>query len=314
VKGDNRRVTGAHEAKKGNTMHKLLLGTTALAALAIPSIAAADGPYVGVEGGVTLPRSTDLDVILNNTSASPTTSTTYNDGYDVKYKTGWNVDALAGYKLGLLRLEAEGGYQRAPIKSVTASPTLLSAVSTASGTTATEANLGIGNRMGVTYLTANALLDGSLGGGFGVYAGGGVGRAWASFSGDKDNAMALTGIAGVRYAVTPNVDLGMKYQYLHTGKLDFSDAFAVNGVNYTSQASGHYNSHNILASLVYNFNAPEAAAPIPAAAPAPPPPPPAPATQTCPDGSVILATSACPAPPPPPPPPPAPTERGERGR
>ncbi len=35
----------------------------------------------------------------------------------------------------------------------------------------------------------------------------------------------------------------------------------------------------------------------------PPPPPPPPATQTCPDGSVILATDACPVPPPPPPPP-----------
>ena len=49
-----------------------------------------------------------------------------------------------------------------------------------------------------------------------------------------------------------------------------------------------------------------------AAPPPPPPPPPAPppATQTCADGSVILATDACPvAPPPPPPPPPAP-ERG----
>jgi iron complex outermembrane receptor protein len=46
------------------------------------------------------------------------------------------------------------------------------------------------------------------------------------------------------------------------------------------------------------------------APPPPPPPPPPPATQTCPDGSVILATDACPAPPPlPPPPPPAP-ERG----
>jgi len=46
------------------------------------------------------------------------------------------------------------------------------------------------------------------------------------------------------------------------------------------------------------------------AAPPPPPPPPPPATQTCPDGSVILATDACPAPPPPPPPPPPAPERG----
>jgi iron complex outermembrane receptor protein len=45
-------------------------------------------------------------------------------------------------------------------------------------------------------------------------------------------------------------------------------------------------------------------------APAAPPPPAAPATQTCADGSVILATAACPAPPPPPPPPAPAPERG----
>jgi iron complex outermembrane receptor protein len=50
-------------------------------------------------------------------------------------------------------------------------------------------------------------------------------------------------------------------------------------------------------------------APPPAAAPPPPPPPP-PATQTCADGSVVLATEACPVPPPPPPPPPPAPERG----
>ena len=50
--------------------------------------------------------------------------------------------------------------------------------------------------------------------------------------------------------------------------------------------------------------------PPPASSPPPPPPPEAPATQTCPDGSVILATDACPAPPPPPPPPAPEPERG----
>jgi hypothetical protein len=55
------------------------------------------------------------------------------------------------------------------------------------------------------------------------------------------------------------------------------------------------------------------AAPVaapPPVAPPPPPPPPPPATQTCADGSVILATEACPVPPPPPPPPPPAPERG----
>jgi opacity protein-like surface antigen len=295
-------------------MRKYLMAATMLGAIAGPAFAAANGPYVGIEGGVTFPRSTDLDVILNDTSATPPTTATFGDGYNVDYKTGWNVDAIAGYKLGLLRLEAEGGYQRASVKNLGIDPALLANLSTASGAAATAADLGVGSRLGVKYLTANALLDGDFGGGFGAYAGAGVGRAWASFSGDKDNAMALLGVAGVRYAVSPNVDVGLKYQYLHTGKLDFSDAFTVNDVNFTTSARGNYNSHNLLASLVYNFNAPAAApAPIPAAAPAPPPPAAAPETQTCPDGSVVLATSSCPTPPPPPPAPPAPVERGERG-
>ena len=54
----------------------------------------------------------------------------------------------------------------------------------------------------------------------------------------------------------------------------------------------------------------EVAEAAPVIAPPPPPPPAPPATQTCADGSVILATEACPAPPPPPPPPPPAPERG----
>jgi iron complex outermembrane receptor protein len=50
--------------------------------------------------------------------------------------------------------------------------------------------------------------------------------------------------------------------------------------------------------------------PVPAAPLAPPPPAPE-ATQTCADGTVVLATAACPVPPPPPPPPAAKPERGE---
>jgi hypothetical protein len=201
------------------------------------------------------------------------------------------------------------------VKSLGVSTPLITDVGTAADTTATAGDFSVGNHIGIKTLMANALLDGDFGGGFGGYVGGGAGRAWANFSGDSDSAWAFQGIAGLRYALTPNIDAGVKYRYFHTAKLNFNDAFAVNGVPFTTTASGNYDSHSVLASLVYNFNSRgPALAPIPAAAPAPPPPPPpeAPATQTCPDGSVILATSACPAPPPPPPP--APVERGERGR
>jgi opacity protein-like surface antigen len=297
-------------------MRKYALATTVLAALASPALAAASGPYVGVEGGATFPQSTNFDVILNNTTANPpTTTTTYTSGYNQGYKTGYDVDLLAGYKLGLLRLEVEGGYKRSPIKSFTVSGPLLTDVGTASGVPVTATNFLPGNNIGVTTLMANALLDSDIGGSrFGAYAGGGIGEAWASEAGAKSNAMAYQGIAGLRYAVSDHIDAGLKYRYLHTDKLNLNGAFAVNGTNYTTTASGNYDSHSVLASLVYNFNSrAHEMTPIPAAVEAPPPPPPAaPSTQTCPDGSVILATSECPAPPPPPPP--APVERGERGR
>lgn len=63
------------------------------------------------------------------------------------------------------------------------------------------------------------------------------------------------------------------------------------------------------ASFKFGGRTPPPPPPAPVVAPPPPPPPP-PATQTCPDGSVVLATEACPAPPPPPPPPPPAPERG----
>ena len=287
-------------------MRKLLMAATASFALATPALAAAQGPYVGIEGGVTFPRSSDLDVILNNT-------TTYDNGYRLKYKDGIDVDAIAGYKLGPIRLEAEGGYKRAKVKSLGVSTPLVTDVGTAAGTTATADDFSAGNRIGVKTLMANALLDSNFGNSrFGGYVGGGAGRAWASMSGDKDSAWAYQGIAGLRYAVSPNVDAGVKYRYFRTGTLGFDDTFAVNNVPFTTETSGHYSSHSVLASLAYNFNGRAAAAPEPEAPPPPPPPAPeAPATQTCADGSVILATSTCPVPPPPPPPAPA---TGERGR
>ena len=290
-------------------MLKYLLAASAVAAFATPAYAAANGPYVGIEGGATFPNSTDLDVVVNH----GTTTTTYDNGFNAKYKTGYDVDAILGYKFGLFRLEGEAGYKRAKVKSLGVSTPLITDVGTAAGVATTADDFSVGNHIGIKSLMANALIDGDFGGGFGGYAGGGAGRAWANFAGDSDNAWAVQGIAGVRYAISPHVDAGLKYRYFHTGKLGFDDAFTLNAVPFTTSAKGNYDSHSLLASLVYNFNSGGEAAPIPAAAPAPPPPPPpeAPATQTCADGSVSLATSACPAPPPPPPPP---VERGERGR
>jgi hypothetical protein len=130
-------------------------------------------------------------------------------------------------------------------------------------------------------------------------------------------------------AITPNIDVGVKYRHLRTPRADLGndagltltgnpDLIVVNGVNIAQTTSAtlftdfepRFRSHSLLASLIFNFAAPQAAPPPPPPPVEAAPPPPPPQTQTCPDGSVILATDVCPAPPPPPPPPAPAPERG----
>jgi iron complex outermembrane receptor protein len=83
--------------------------------------------------------------------------------------------------------------------------------------------------------------------------------------------------------------------------------------NFFGGGSYDYLGRSVFINLTAEFGGKSKASPLPppVVAPPAPPPPAAPATQTCPDGTVILATDACPAPPPPPAPPPA--TNGERG-
>jgi hypothetical protein len=160
---------------------------------------------------------------------------------------------------------------------------------------------------------ANALLDFGDDDGWKGYVGAGVGVARVKYRAfteagnvgfaDSDNALAWQAIAGFSKAVTPNVDVGLKYRWFNTRRLNFGNDDAI----VPWRLDGKFHSHSLLASVVYNFWTP-----------APPPPPvavevpvaPPPATQTCPDGSVVLATDTCPQAPVAPPPPPPEPERG----
>lgn len=290
-------------------MRHYLLAGTAFAAVAASPVFAADGPYIGIEGGVSFPQSTDYDLRVQN----GTTAVDYDNAYRVRSKTGYDVDVIAGFKTGMFRIEGEAAYKRSSLKSLRVSDPLLDDVGDIVGGPVTDDDFDVDGKVSVASAMVNGLLD--FGGpGLGAYVGGGAGRARVSYDGDKDSAWAYQGIAGVRTAVSPNVDVGLKYRYFRTGKLNFQDDFAIDGEMFETEARGRYSSHSLLASLVYNFNSSSPAL-VPAAAPVSAPAPVAPpATQTCPDGSVILATDMCAAPPPPPPAPPPPLSSGERGK
>jgi opacity protein-like surface antigen len=303
-------------------MKKYFLAAAAVAAIATPAAARDGSGYIGVEGGALFPKSQNVDASIDYTNPAVPDVTGSRVG-QIDLKTGYDLDLIGGYDFGMFRLEGELGYKHSKADNLIVRPDLLTAINTAAGTTLTNEDFDLGGNASVLSGMLNGLVDFGGNGGVGFYAGGGFGRAHVKEFGGSDSAWAWQLIAGASMPVSDNIDVGLKYRYFHTGNLNFDDSVAFSPVGTTCgtvactggtaffNANGHFSSHSLLASLVYNFGAP-AAAPAPVAPP-PPPPPAAPATQTCPDGSVILATDACPAPPPPPPPP-APVERGERGQ
>ena len=311
-------------------MRKYLL-TAAAAAAFIATPAFADGPYVGIEGGVMFPEKQDVFGTINFTGTGPTdyarTNVTRLD-----YNTGFDVDVIGGYDLGMFRIEGELGYKRASLKdAITFDNGFVTALNTGAGTNfstgATLADFDLENHTDVYSAMINGLVDFGGNGGIGAYAGGGIGYADVHQFGDSQGKLAWQLIAGLYAPISSNINIGLKYRYFQTENLDFTDTYGFSAGagpcgpaatpytcspgTVTFDTDRHFSSHSLLASLTFNFGAP---AVVEAAPPPPPPPPPAPATQTCPDGSVIDATATCPVPPPPPPPPPAPVERGERGQ
>ena len=284
-------------------MRKYLLAAVAAAAIATPAYAQTSGPYVGIEGGLLFPRDTNIDADVDFLDGT-LTDVTYNNLLEVDYKRGWDVDLIGGYDFGSFRLEGELGMKRAKIDEIQVSQEFIDELDPDE---VVDADFDLDNRARVTSYMLNALGDFDLGG-MRAYAGVGAGRARVKMFDDRDSAWAGQLIAGVGVPVAPNVELGAKYRYFRTGKLDFQDTFEATDADVLFRNNSRFSSHSLLASLIFSFGAP-AEAPYVTPVTAAPPPPVAPATQTCPDGSVILATDVCPAPYAPPPPPPP----GERG-
>ena len=332
-------------------MRKYLFAAAAVAAVASPAAARDGSGYFGVEGGILFPKDQDADIFVDyetTTVGTPVVvgpaDTTYNNAFGIDYKKGYDLDAIAGYDFGMFRIEGEIGYKRAKLDSLEVDAGMIADLNAALNRpdidvapdpvetlpALSAADFDLDGKVSVLSGMINALVDFGNEDGLSFYAGGGFGRARVKTLGESDNAWAYQGIAGVRFALSPNIDLGLKYRYFRTGKLDLADDTGVfiDGNPETVVPTGatapvivttdavafadfeqRFRSHSLLASLIYNFGggSVEAAPPPP---PPPPPPPAPPATQTCPDGSVILATEACPVPPPPPPPPPPAPERG----
>ena len=270
-------------------MKTYLLAATALAAatIATPAAARDHTAYFGLEIGALWAQ--DSHVRFPGFTGDGSAA------FDVDHKLGADGDLIAGYDFGMIRAELEGAHKWAKHNTYSDGIDSIDAA---------------GHSRAYSIM-GNLLLDVGKDDTVNFYAGGGVGIAWvrqrfaeSSSPGGftiSDSGLAWQGIAGIRAPVFVHFDIGLKYRYFSAGKI--KDDIG------SQTVTSRFRSHSLLASLIYNFGAPEPPPPPPPVV-EPPPPPPPPATQTCADGSVILATDACPLPPPPPPPPPPEPERG----
>lgn len=289
-------------------MRKILVGCAVTALLATQAAARDRSAYFGAELGGLWAKNLNHDLRLLNTRAGGTT--VIEDGASMRFKKpGLDLDLVLGYDFGALRLEGELGYKRATVDEIG------SRVVTGGAVTSSE---GDGN-VGVTSGMANLLLDFGNDDGFSVYAGPGAGWARVKMNNivqgvatadieGSDSGFALQGVAGVRYAITPQLDVGLKYRYFRSSRLEYNNIFGGTASATTDATGARFRSHSLLFSVIYSFAEP--AGPPPPPAPVVTPVAPPPATQACSDGSVVLATDLCPVPPPAPPPPPATPERG----
>src|SRR3954452_11003320 len=95
-------------------MRKLAIAVAlASTALATPAVARDHSFYAGVEGGAMWVEDMDLDFDTTGTTPLHT-----QNALTVTHDTGLDVDAVAGYDFGMLRLEGELAYKRAKVNQV----------------------------------------------------------------------------------------------------------------------------------------------------------------------------------------------------
>jgi OmpA-OmpF porin, OOP family len=243
-------------------MRKLAFAVAlASTALATPAVARDHSFYAGIEGGAMLVEDMDLDYGDGITDLS--------NALTVDHDVGYDVDIIGGYDFGMVRLEAELAYKRASTNETRADVLF-------SGATPFDNFDTDGHGRAISAMI-NFLLDFGNEDGLSGYAGVGLGIANVRYSADihdmpnvdpysfddSDSGLAWQAILGLRYAISQNVDIGLKYRFFNVPNLKFEDDGDTPGGISPFTLDGRWRSHSLMASVIYNFYSP-------------PPPPPAP--------------------------------------
>ncbi|WP_054531912.1 outer membrane protein [Erythrobacter sp. SG61-1L] len=198
------------------------LGAALIAvATATPALARDGQMYAGVDAGIVIPN----DVVFSGDQ----------DVVDGDYAAGFDLGGFVGYDFGVIRVEGEVAYKD------------MDADETSAGDFGADGNVNVLTGM------VNALLE--LGDGqVSAFAGGGVGYASVNldvddtlpYLDDQASGFAWQLLTGMRFRVSKNIDLGIKYRMLQVQDLNFVDA-------YEDDLHGNLRTHSLMGGITVNF-------------------------------------------------------------
>jgi len=243
--------------------------------LASPALARDGAWYVGGEFGAMIVEDTDIDI------------GTVDNAISLDHEYGYDGGGFVGYDLGGFRIEAEVAYKKADIEGFNSS---LQLPGEGRNFGANRDNAG-GNVSALSGMI-NAMLDFGDDDGVSGFVGGGFGIArvklnnvrsfdnGAAFLDGRDTRFAWQAIAGVRQAISDNIDVTVKYRFFNADDIRLGARTGPRGAT-TGDSEFRLRTHSLLGGLTFNFGAPDIDIPdvipeAPYVAPPPPPPPPPP--------------------------------------
>lgn len=222
--------------------------------MSAPAMARDGAWYVGGDFGAMIVEDVEFDL-----------PPTIDNALTVDHDYGYDAALFVGYDLGAFRLEAEAAYRNAGANDFTTEILLHNSSGSWHPPGTHDAS---GSTSALSFMI-NGLLDFGDEDGVSGFVGGGLGMARVSFNSlrasvndgvfldDSDTRFAWQLVAGVRRAVSSNIDVTLRYRFFNADNLDvrtFEDAH---------DAEGRFRSHSLLGGLTFNFGA----------SPPPPPPP-----------------------------------------
>jgi OOP family OmpA-OmpF porin len=212
--------------------------------LATPAFARDGAMYIGGEFGAMIVEDMDIDVgAVNN-------AITLNHDY------GYDGGVFVGYDFGAFRLEAEAAYKKADLDSYNTSIRL-----PLEGPAFAASRDASGSSSALSFMI-NGMLDFGDDDGISGFVGGGVGMARVKannyrnfanatpFLDGSDSRIAWQVFAGVRQAISDNIDVTVKYRFFNADKVRLT---AFNG----AEADYRFRSHSLLGGLTFNFGGAE---------------------------------------------------------